>query len=101
MSTSQSQSTSPTSEASSAVFSNSVEDSSSQTGPSGTQALAPTNSASGSSSGGGGNGLGTADIIGIVIGILGLILSAIGIWFAIKERKKKKHPYSPPHIQMD
>ncbi|KAI1353315.1 hypothetical protein F5Y01DRAFT_277583 [Xylaria sp. FL0043] len=77
-------------------------DSSSQTDPSKTEAPAPTDSASegssddgkgndeGSNSSGGGNGLGVGDIVGIIIGVLGFIATAIGTWFTYKSIMKKK-----------
>ncbi|KAI0433261.1 hypothetical protein F5Y09DRAFT_92005 [Xylaria sp. FL1042] len=99
---SQPQQTSFTSQTSSLASSNSVEDSSSRTGPSETEAPAPTDSTSGSGSNegeesnggsnnnGGGNGLGVGDIVGIVVGVLGFIATAIGTWFTYKSIMKKK-----------
>ncbi|KAI8635511.1 hypothetical protein F5Y19DRAFT_408078 [Xylariaceae sp. FL1651] len=82
---------SPTSHTSSLVSSSSVEDSSSQPGSSGTQAPAPTSSPSGdSSSGGGGNGLGTADIIGIVIGVTSVVIAAIAAWIGWITYKRRR-----------
>ncbi|KAI0533282.1 hypothetical protein GGR58DRAFT_123686 [Xylaria digitata] len=82
-------------------------DSSSRTSPSETRAPAPTNSESGGNNNesvdngggntGGGNGLGVGDIVGIVVGVLGFIATAIGTWFTYKSIMKKKPPRYPPH----
>ncbi|KAI0972792.1 hypothetical protein F4678DRAFT_429374 [Xylaria arbuscula] len=103
---SQPQQTLYTSRTSSLESSNSVEDTTSPTSLSKTQAPAPTDSTSsvsdngdhndgsnnnGSGSNGGGNGLDTGGIIGIVVGILGFVATAIGTWFTYKSIKNKKH----------
>ncbi|KAI1278630.1 hypothetical protein F5Y07DRAFT_360599 [Xylaria sp. FL0933] len=107
----QPQQTTFTSQTSSAVSSNSVEGSSSQTDPSKTEVPAPTDSASGgssddgkgnneeSNSSGGGNGLGVGDIVGIVIGVLGFIATAIGTWFTYKSIMKKKPSRYSGHVE--
>ncbi|KAI0802327.1 hypothetical protein GGR55DRAFT_455172 [Xylaria sp. FL0064] len=86
-------------------------DSSSQGDTSKTEAPAPTDSASGgssndgegsnggSNSSGGGNGLGVGDIVGIVIGVLGFIATAIGTWFTYKSIIKKKPSRYSGHVE--
>ncbi|KAI1304454.1 hypothetical protein F5Y03DRAFT_170219 [Xylaria venustula] len=98
---SQPQQTLYTSRTSSLASSNSVEDTTSPTTLSKTQAPAPTDSNSsvssdgdnndGGGSNGGGNGLDTGGIIGIVVGILGFVATAIGTWFTYKSIKNKRH----------
>ncbi|KAI1198177.1 hypothetical protein F5X97DRAFT_300122 [Nemania serpens] len=79
------------------------EDSNSRKGPDETQPPAPTNTgaASGSSGNGGGNGLDTGSIIGIVVGILGFVATAIGTWFTYKSiMNKRSHPPPyQPHVE--
>ncbi|KAI0505846.1 hypothetical protein F5B22DRAFT_494157 [Xylaria bambusicola] len=90
--------------------SNTVEDPSYSARPGETQTSAPTGSGSndgnnennntnsnGGSSDennnkGGGGGLDTGDVVGIVVGVLGFIATAIGTWFTYKSIKNKKRP---------
>ncbi|KAI0191878.1 hypothetical protein F4808DRAFT_465258 [Astrocystis sublimbata] len=73
-------------------------DSGSQNGPEESEAPTPTDSGSGVSSGGksggggggGSNGLDTAGIIGVVVGILGFVATAIGTYFSYKAIKKSR-----------
>ncbi|KAI0393016.1 hypothetical protein F5Y17DRAFT_434280 [Xylariaceae sp. FL0594] len=67
-----------------------------------TQSSAPTDTASAGSGHGSGSGsgnsnaLGTSDIIGIVVGILGLIVAVIGVYFSWKaiQKKRQQNPWS-------
>ncbi|KAI0401215.1 hypothetical protein F4802DRAFT_440887 [Xylaria palmicola] len=88
---SQSQQTSYTaSQTSSLGSSNSVEDSSSQTSSDQTRVSAPTDSSSNGSTSRGGDKLGTGEVVGIVVGVLGFIATAIGTWFTYKAIASKK-----------
>ncbi|KAI0875486.1 hypothetical protein GGS24DRAFT_287183 [Hypoxylon argillaceum] len=96
----QSQQTLQTSQTSSSKTSNSVEDPSSTTNTSETRDPTPTDSTSGGNSDEGGNSLGTSDIIGIVFGIAGFIVTAIGTFFAWKAIKNKKSTRNSAHMEM-
>ncbi|KAI1357286.1 hypothetical protein F5Y08DRAFT_333983 [Xylaria arbuscula] len=105
---SQPQQTLSTSQTSSSTTSSSIEDFSTfstHSSPSETQGSSPTNSVSNGSDNenknggsnedgndGGGDGLGTADIVGIVVGVLGFIATVIGTYFTYKSIKKNKKP---------
>jgi hypothetical protein len=47
--------------------------------------------ASGSSNSGNGNGLDVGGIVGIVVGILGFLATAVGSWFSYKALKNRKN----------